>query len=169
RQVARALYRNDLRRLSAGANLDGGNPEILLRSQIVQHQMDGIGLGISDRNLQQVVSKFGRRTVRRHVGEILPRLAAPRRTRRPCRNTDTRHRVAPLVQAAWPAESKLPGAKPPVSHPDKPRAPARSAASYTPAKCPPCAGYTPHPVPPRTTFFSRCGFRSWVSNRTRMV
>jgi len=45
-----------------------------VRTQIVQPQMDGIGLGIADRNFQQVVSQFGRRTVRRHLGKILPSL-----------------------------------------------------------------------------------------------
>src|SRR5271167_2480743 len=41
-----------------------------MRTQIVQHQMDGIRLWIADRDLQQVVGKLRRRTVGRHLGEV---------------------------------------------------------------------------------------------------
>jgi hypothetical protein len=34
---------------------------------------------------------------------------------------------------------------------------------------PPCARCSPHRVRPRTTFFSRHGFRSWFSSKIRTV
>jgi ubiquinone/menaquinone biosynthesis C-methylase UbiE len=46
---------------------------------------------------------------------------------------------------------------------------AHSEAFHIPPRCPPYAGCTPHPVLPRTTFFSRHGFRSWLSSKTRIV
>src|SRR5215472_13288663 len=41
-----------------------------MRVQIVQHQMDGVGLGIVDGDIQQVVGKFSRRAVPRHLGKV---------------------------------------------------------------------------------------------------
>jgi len=85
------------------------------------------------------------------------------------RNDDIRHPVAPLAPAAWPVGDELPGAAPPVSHPYKPPPLVHSAVSRTRPECPPSAGYSLHSVPPRTIFFSRHGFSSWLSSRTRMV
>src|SRR5229473_5628562 len=41
-----------------------------MRTQIVQHQMDGMRLRIKDRDLQQVVGKLRRGAVGRHLGEV---------------------------------------------------------------------------------------------------
>src|SRR6266536_4237543 len=41
-----------------------------MRTQVVQHQMDGVRLWVADRDFQQVVGKLGRGTVGRHLGEI---------------------------------------------------------------------------------------------------
>jgi len=43
-----------------------------VRVQVVQHQMDGIGLGIANRDVQQVVGERGRGTVGRHLGKVSP-------------------------------------------------------------------------------------------------
>jgi len=45
-----------------------------VRTQIVQHQMDGIGLRINRSDVQQVIGKLGRGAVVRHLGEMPPRL-----------------------------------------------------------------------------------------------
>src|SRR5260370_7243817 len=91
------------------------------------------------------------------------------RRRWPCRSAGIRHRAAPLVPDASPAENESPDAAPPVSHRHKPPLPVHSAVFRTPPRCPPCAGCTLHPVPPRTTFFSRHGFRPCLSTRTRIA
>src|SRR5271157_2037771 len=44
-----------------------------MRTQIVQHQMNGVRLRVADRNFQQVVGELGRRPMGRHLGEVLPR------------------------------------------------------------------------------------------------
>src|SRR5437867_45651 len=44
-----------------------------MRTQIVQHQMDGVRLWVADRDLQHVVGKLGRRPIGCHLGEVLPR------------------------------------------------------------------------------------------------
>src|SRR6266567_4289666 len=41
-----------------------------VRTQIVQHHMDGIRLRVTDRDLQQVVGKLRRGAVGRHLGEV---------------------------------------------------------------------------------------------------
>src|ERR1700747_300055 len=128
-----------------------------MRTQIVQHPMEGVRLRVADRDLQQVVRKLRRGAVGRHLGGW------------PYRNVRIRRRAAPLVPASWPGEDELLGGAPPVSRPHKPPVPAHSAAFRTRPRCPPCAGCTPDPVPPRTTFFSRHGFRSWFSSKTRIV
>src|SRR5712691_9019170 len=130
--------------------------------------MDGVRLRVADRNLQHVVGKLGRRAGGRHLGEVLPRFrfdsaehvggAAP-----------LLFAIAPLVPASWPREDEPLGGAPPVSHPPQPPVPVHSEAFRTRPRCLPSARCTPHPVPPRTTFFSRHGFRSWLSSKTRIV
>src|SRR5579864_7484235 len=44
-----------------------------MRTQIVQHQMDGVRLGVADSNLQQVVGKLGGGTAVGHLGKISSR------------------------------------------------------------------------------------------------
>ena len=43
-------------------------------TQVVQHQMDGIGGGVMLGNLQQEIGELGRRARGRHLGEMNPRL-----------------------------------------------------------------------------------------------
>src|ERR1017187_1316518 len=60
-------------------------------------------------------------------------------------------------------------ATPPASRRYKPPAHLPKAVFHTTPARPPCGRCTPHPASPRTTFFSRHGFRSWLSSSTRMV
>ncbi len=66
-------------------------------------------------------------------------------------------------------EAELPDVAPPVSRRYTPPVPVPRAAFHTRPVHPPCAQYIPHRVRPRTTFFSRHGFRSWLSSRIRTV
>lgn len=45
-----------------------------VRTQIVQHQMDGTGSGVMLGNLQEEIGELGRRARGRHLGEMNPRL-----------------------------------------------------------------------------------------------
>src|SRR5437016_2228155 len=141
-----------------------------MRTQIVQHQMDGVRLWVADRTLEQVVGKLGRRAMGRHLGEVLPRF----------RFHSAEHvgGAATLVFAVAPRDSSRPHGQGRTNllvenhrfliHTNH-RFPLHSEAFRTPTRCPPSAGCTPHPVPPRTTFFSRHGLRSWLSSKTRIV
>jgi hypothetical protein len=66
-------------------------------------------------------------------------------------------------------EAELPDGAPPVSRRYTPPVPVPRAAFHTRPAHPPCAQYIPHRVRPCTTFFSRHGFRSWLSSKIRTV
>ena len=45
-----------------------------MRTQIVHHRMNRIGLRVTRSNVQQIIGKLGRGAVVRHLGEMPPRL-----------------------------------------------------------------------------------------------
>ncbi len=80
-----------------------------------------------------------------------------------------RNRAGQLVPAGRGLGCRYLHATPPASRQCKSLARSPRAAFHTTPARLPCGRCTPRPASPRTTFFSRHGFRSWLSSSPRMV
>src|SRR5271169_485759 len=112
-------------------------------AQVVHDQMDGIGLLIASRDIQQVIGKLGRAASRSHLGEVPSRLGLD-----PAKYVGG---SATLVFIVPPGSSSRlhrdRGTSVGMQHDrllvDAPPVPARKKAFHTAPAPPPCGRYTP--------------------------
>jgi hypothetical protein len=73
--LGRAVHREPIPQPVAGRGTKTLNDRLArVRTQIVHHQMNGIGLRVARRHIQQVIGELGRGAVARHLSEMPPRL-----------------------------------------------------------------------------------------------
>jgi hypothetical protein len=86
-----------------------------MRTQMVHDQMDGVGLRVTDGDIQQVIGELGRRTCSRYLGTTVLLSAPLHRTRWPFHNVCIRRYAELHIPAAWPTGDAPLGGERPVS------------------------------------------------------